>query len=94
MGVDVGRGAHLGVSQTLRDGNAVHAVEVEHGGHRVTKIVRVDVRQAVARAELSQPVGHTVRVHGLSGLLSEDKSLVLVVVLQMCPHLVLPRPVL
>lgn len=43
MGVDIGGGADLCAAQSLRNGYAVHAVEIWHGGHCVTEGVGVDV---------------------------------------------------
>ena len=93
VGVNIGGGADLGVVQAFRDGNAVHTVEVEHGGHSVPECVGVDVGEAVAFAEPVQPCGRAVRVHGLAVVLGEYKALVLVVLPQAKPFLILPCPI-
>lgn len=43
MGVDIGCCADLRVAQSLRNGYAVHAVEIWHGGRCVMEGVGVDV---------------------------------------------------
>lgn len=43
MGINICGGADLRVAQSLRNGYAVHAVEIWHGGHCVAEGVGVDV---------------------------------------------------
>lgn len=43
------------------------------------KCVRIDVREVVALAELSEPAGHTVRVHRRAVILCEQIPFVVVV---------------
>lgn len=43
MGINICGGADLRAAQSLRNGYAVHAVEIWHGGHCVTEGVGVDV---------------------------------------------------
>ena len=90
MGINIGGGAYLGVSQPLGNAHTVHAVEVEHGCHCVPECVGVDVGQAVALAELFEIVGHAVRVHGVPIVLGEEKAPVLVVFPQSQPFRCLP----
>ena len=66
VGIDIGRSAHLGMAQPFADTYTVHAIEIEQAGHTVSERVRVDMRQPMTLAELSNPVVHTVRVHRLS----------------------------
>ena len=82
------------MTQTLGNGHAVHAVEVEHRGHRVPEGVGVDVREAVSLAESGQPCRYAVRVHGSAGILGENKTFVLVVFPQAEPFRILPCSVL
>ena len=79
MGIKICGGADLRVSQSIGDGHAVHAVEVQHGGHCVVEGVGIDVRQAVALAEFCKPIRYAVRMHGAAGVLGKDIALVLVV---------------
>ena len=96
VGIDVGGGGHLGMAQPLGDADAVHPAVIEHGGHGVAEGVGVDVGQAVALAELAEPVGDAVGVHGAAVLLGEQEALVLVVgfedgLLFLLPLAVLPQ---
>ena len=52
MGVNIGRGADLGVTQPFGNAHTVHSIEVEHGGHCVPKGMGIDVWEAVTLAEL------------------------------------------
>lgn len=56
--------------------------------------VGIDMGQMVALAELVQPIGHAVWVHGLSVVLREYETLVLVILAQPHPLFILPCPVL
>ena len=92
MSVDIGCGADLRVAQSLRNGYAVHAVEIWHGGHCVAECVGVDVRQTVPLAELAHPVRYAVRVHGAAGVLGKDIALALVVLTKAQALCILPYP--
>lgn len=79
MGVNIGGGGNLSVSQAFGNADAVHAVEIQHGGHRVAERMGVDVRQPVADGELFQPVRDRIRVYGLSVVLSKHEVLIAVI---------------
>lgn len=93
VGVDVGRGAHLGVPQPFGNAHTVHPVEVQHRGHCMPERMGVDVWEIVPPAELLEPVRHAVRVHGVAVVLRKYEVLVLVVFPQSEPFLCLPRPI-
>lgn len=93
MGVNIGRGADLGVSQPFGNAHTVHPIEVQHGGHCVPEGMGVNVWEPVALAELLEIVGHAVRVHGLAVVLREYEVLILVVLPQPQPFLCLPCPI-
>ena len=62
MGVNIGSGGNLSMSQPLGDADAVHAVEIQYGGHRVAERMGVDVGQSAtfcicAGAALFLPAG-------------------------------------
>ena len=79
MGIDVGGGGNLGMAQPLGDADVVHAAVVEHGGHGVAEGVGIDVGQIVPLAELAEPVGDAVRVHGGAVFLCKEVAAVLVI---------------
>ena len=56
----------------LRDGNDVGTVGNQHRGNRMPEGVSVDVGQAVTVREGPEPMGDTVRVHGLPIVPDED----------------------
>ena len=93
MGVNIGRGADLGVSQPFGNTHTVHHIEVQHRGHCMPEGMSVNVWESAALAELLEIVGYAVRVHGLAVVLGEYEVLILVVLPQSQPFLRLPCPI-
>ena len=64
----------IGVPQLVGGSHGVNAVGDEDGGHGVAEGVGIDMGQVVGLAELVQPVGDAVRVHGPAVILREDEA--------------------
>ena len=52
MGVNIGRGADLGMTQPFGNAHTVHPIEVQHRGHCMPESMSVNVWESVALAEL------------------------------------------
>ena len=71
VGINIGGGTDLCMSQAFGDRHAVQAVKIQEAGHRMAEFVRVDVRQSVLFGELRHPACEAVWVRWLAVVLDE-----------------------
>ena len=67
------------MAKSPRQGDITYIRRCQDTGLSMPESMRIDVREIVPFAELVEPVCYTVWVHGITIILCEDESLVIVI---------------